>query len=374
MRDTLPYPPLKGEEGILPQPLRQPGQALVEAVVDAGVVVVEFLVAVGHAERGEPAGEAAGAVDEVVLVEPAAIDEQRLQALQVLPVALHQGEGIAGAPLRPALLDQLAGVGIDRQADAEGRFRVGIVGRRHGEDHQGVDIVPGGLPGRLEGLDEVLDRALARDPAQRGGHVLQIGELEGHVAGMAGRTGPETGVLQRVHDRAVAARALAEHGAPALPAAPEVFLHRRDELGDEDVLPRAHHGGVDVLVAAQARVAVGKGDDAGLQPALAVQPVEALGHVLAEILPAGVRQAAAGIAGETHQEGQALPAVPVRGPHIDRPAHRIAEDIVLQELRLHEQAMDGPGGMGVARGHEGSLALRGGERRGWAAAIKARLR
>src|SRR3546814_21082011 len=62
-------------------------------------------------------------------------------------------------------------------------------------------------------------------------------------------------------DGAVAAGGLAEHAAPPGAAAAEALLDQRHHLLQQDILPRARRGGIDVLVAAPAREAVGEGDD-----------------------------------------------------------------------------------------------------------------
>ena len=62
--------------------------------------------------------------------------------------------------------------------------------------------------------------------AQRLRQVGQVAPLEGQVAGVTRGRGPHVGAAHRVDHRAVAARALAEHAAPAGPAAAEALLDR----------------------------------------------------------------------------------------------------------------------------------------------------
>ena len=83
-------------------------QTPVHAVVDVGVVVVEFLVGMPDARQCEPLGQDARAVLNVILVAPAAIDVDAGKRLEVVPVFRHQIDRIMRAPLCPALRDDFA--------------------------------------------------------------------------------------------------------------------------------------------------------------------------------------------------------------------------------------------------------------------------
>src|SRR5688572_5723658 len=45
---------------------------------------------------------------------------------------------VMAAPVAPALFDRFARFGVERDAEAERRARVGVVGRGHAEVHDGV--------------------------------------------------------------------------------------------------------------------------------------------------------------------------------------------------------------------------------------------
>src|SRR5690606_6765119 len=124
---------------------------------------------------------------------------------------------------------------------------------------------------------------------------------------------------------AVAARALAEDAPATVPAAGEAPLHEGQHFPDQKGLPGPHGGAVDVLVAAEACEAVGKGDDDRRHRPGADQAVEALGHVLAVVLPVGVAEAAAGIAGEIDEEGKPAPVMTGRDIDVDAAAGGVSE-------------------------------------------------
>jgi hypothetical protein len=82
----------------------------------------------------QPSYDQAGAVEQVELVfSPQSIQRafgrRRLSAWLSI---FHRGDGILPRPVRPALLDQLAGVDRNRQPYAEGLRRIGAVARCHG--------------------------------------------------------------------------------------------------------------------------------------------------------------------------------------------------------------------------------------------------
>src|SRR5690606_4278016 len=64
------------------------GQAHIHAVIDAGVIVGEFLVAMGDALAVQFLVNAAGAVEDGVLVLGAAIEEEALQAGDIAGMGL----------------------------------------------------------------------------------------------------------------------------------------------------------------------------------------------------------------------------------------------------------------------------------------------
>src|SRR5260221_13555732 len=115
---------------------------------------------------------------------------------------------------------------------------------------------------------------------------------------MTGRGGPEVRVEQCMHEGAVAAGALAEDTAATAAATVKFSFDVRHGLLEEKIRPGTHGGAVDVLVAAQSGEAVRKRDDRGRHGAGADQPVEALGHLFAEILPVRVRRTGPGRAHE----------------------------------------------------------------------------
>src|SRR5690606_7786040 len=96
--------------GLPAQRLGEEGQADVHAVVDARMVVGKFLVAMRYAARLQGPVDAAGAVEDVVLVLGAAIEEEALDAADGVGVGLDQAGGVPGEPVGPAFLDQFAGV------------------------------------------------------------------------------------------------------------------------------------------------------------------------------------------------------------------------------------------------------------------------
>src|SRR5687767_3087387 len=99
-------------------------------------------------------------------------------------------------------------------------------------------------------------------------------------------------MAKRMHHGAVAAGALAKHATASVAAAAEALLDEGQHLADQEGLPEAHGGAVDILVAAKAREAVGEGDPNRRHGAGADQPVQPFGHVLAVVLPVGVGGAA----------------------------------------------------------------------------------
>ena len=91
--------------GASPQRPVQERQAAIHAVVDAGVRVVELLVAVRHAVLREQLRQLPAAVVESILIAPAAVDEDAAQALQALGVARDEVNRIVLEPSPPALAE-----------------------------------------------------------------------------------------------------------------------------------------------------------------------------------------------------------------------------------------------------------------------------
>jgi hypothetical protein len=77
----------------------------------------------------------------------------------------------------------------------------------------------------------------AGERAQDCGHVRKIADFEAHIAGMTGCSRPDIGVAQRVRDRAIPARALAEHAAATGTATTEAALDRRQHLMQQEIFP-----------------------------------------------------------------------------------------------------------------------------------------
>src|SRR5688500_8752065 len=146
-------------------------------------------------------------------------------------------DGVVAPPLAPALLDQLARFGVERDAEAERRARVGVVGRGHAEIHDRVAFLPGELLLLPHVVEEAPDAPVVqprfelpvskyilppgfalRHPVlgelvQGVRPVVPVDEVEVRVARMAGDRAPVLRVLHAVEDRAVAARGLAEAAA-----------------------------------------------------------------------------------------------------------------------------------------------------------------
>src|SRR6185436_236837 len=172
-------------------------------------------------------------------------------------------DGIVAPPLAPALLDHLARLGVERDAEAERRARVGIVGRGHAEIHDRVAFLPRQLLLLPHVVEEALDAAVVETlgqalAARLAARVVDAGLALGHamlgelvervrpvvpvheaavrVARMAGDRAPVLRVLHAVDDRAVAARGLAE-AAATLPAREraELAVDERNDLAREVV-------------------------------------------------------------------------------------------------------------------------------------------
>src|SRR5437763_5292224 len=95
--------------------------------------------------RGEAFGQDARAVLDVVLVAPPAVDVDAGERLQVAAVPCNEIDRVVPAPIAPALLDHLARLEVERDAEAERRPRIRIVGGRHAEVHDAEGFLHGEL-------------------------------------------------------------------------------------------------------------------------------------------------------------------------------------------------------------------------------------
>ena len=211
------------------------------AIIDTGVVVGKLLIAMRNAKLVQPPHEPTGTVEQVELIPLAAVDIKCLQPAEIARLGFDRNYRVLPQPIRPAFLDNLAGVERDRQPDAKELRRIGIVAGRH---RQRVDHLAGTI-GMLLGFFELPPPALdgvpgAGERAQDCWHIGQIAQLEAHIAGVTGRGRPDVGVAQRVCDRAIPARALAEHAAAPGTAAFEALLDRRQHFMQQEILPGAH--------------------------------------------------------------------------------------------------------------------------------------
>jgi hypothetical protein len=157
-----------------------------------------------------------------------------------------------------------------------------------------------------------------------------------------------------MHDGAVSAGGFAE-AAAMLAAAEraELAIDEGNQLAREIVGVVSDRRRVDVLIAAQSGEAIREDEDRRAHLALVHQSRDALGDVVAERAPAGVRHAGAGEADEVEEDGEAAPATAAlafvvlrRKPHAE-PAHvRVAERIAFQDLRgvLENDERAGPAG------------------------------
>src|SRR4029077_4363435 len=179
--------------------------------------------------------------------------------------------------------------------------------------------------------------AVLGELVQRVRPVVPVDEVEIGVAGVIRDCAPVPRVLHGVNDRAVAARGLAEAAAVlARGEGAELAVDERDDLAREVVGVVADRGRVDVLVAAERGEAVGKHDDDRAHLPFMDEPRGTLGDVVAERLPADVREAGAGEADQVVEHRKSsLAGMVVFGGQPDRElAHvRIAQRVVLQDLR-----------------------------------------
>src|SRR3954453_20152261 len=154
---------------------------------------------------------------------------------------------------------------------------------------------------------------------------------------MIGDRTPVPRVLHRVEDRAVAAGGLAEAAAVlARGESAEFAVEEGNDLAREVVGVIPDRRGVDVLVAAEGAEAVGKDEDRRAHLAFTDEARGALGNVVAERLPADVREPGAGEADEVIQHREAAASALVvagREPDAELAHVRIGERVVLQDFR-----------------------------------------
>ena len=101
------------------------------------MVVRELFVAMRHTELVQ--ARTGGSIEQVKLIPLAAVDVERLQPREIVGLSLDRDHRVLPQPVSPALLDDLAGVEDDRQADRRrtcscvllrrGRFRTPLFRR-----------------------------------------------------------------------------------------------------------------------------------------------------------------------------------------------------------------------------------------------------
>ena len=128
----------------------------------------------------------------------------------------------------------------------------------------------------------------------------------------------------------------------------ELAVDEGNDLAREIVRVVADRGRVHVLVAAERREAVRKDEDRRPHLLLADEPRRAFRDVVAERFPVGVRETGAGEADQIveHREAASARAIVIlrRQPHRELAHVRIAERIVLEDLRgvlQHDQRAGG---------------------------------
>ncbi len=212
--------------------------------------------------------------------------------------------------------------------------------RRHAEDVEAAHplLAVAVLVGP-EALEEARRSAALAEAIERVRDVGDVTELEARIAGVIRERAEDLGVAHAEDDGAVAAGRLAEHRPFACFVS---LLNEREDLFEEVVLVAAGGGRVDVLVAADAREAVGRDDDRGRAHAAADEPIHAAREVLAEGIDVEDGGACAGEAGEAEERWIGLFGV-VSGRQVDvQIAHgRIAERVVFQDVAVEGVDRDG---------------------------------
>src|SRR6266436_1429999 len=120
------------------------------------MIVGELLVAMRNPELVQPPHESAGTVEQIELILLAAVDVERLQPAEIVRPGFDRNDRVLPQPIRPAFLDNLAGVERDGQPHPEELRGIGIVAGRH---RQRVDHFAGTLR-MLSGCFELMPPAL----------------------------------------------------------------------------------------------------------------------------------------------------------------------------------------------------------------------
>jgi hypothetical protein len=177
-----------------------------------------------------------------------------------------------------------------------------------------------------------------------------VSDDETGIAGVRRRRTPVTRVFHSVNQRAVTARRFAEHAA-VLAGSPraELAVDEGHELAGQIVGVAADGARVHVLVAAERRKAIRKNNDDRPHLALMHEPRGALGHVLVEVAPHGMRTAAVREADEVEQHREARTAaaafllVVLRGePDVERTDVAVAERVIDKHPRRVLERHDAP--------------------------------
>ena len=187
-----------------------------------------------------------------------------------------------------------------------------------------------------------LRRAMLRQFVQGVRPVVPVDEIEVRVAGVIGDRAPVLRVLHAVDHRAVAAGGLAEAAAVlAARERAELAVDEGDDLARQVVGVVADGGRIDVLVAAERGEAVRKDDDRRTHLSLVDEPRRALGDVVAEGLPVGVRESRAGEADQVVEHREAPPRSLVvlrRQPHAELAHVRVAKRVALEDASTRARA------------------------------------
>src|SRR6202051_2466178 len=161
------------------------------------MVVGELLIAMRNATLVEPPHEPTGTVQQIELILLAAVDVKCLQPTEVARPGFDRNYRVLPQPIRPAFLDNLARVERDWQPDAKELCGIALVA---GSDRQRVARLAGALR-MLLGFFELPPPALdgvsgSGECTQDRWHIVQVTQLEAHIAGVTGRGRPDAGVRQ----------------------------------------------------------------------------------------------------------------------------------------------------------------------------------
>src|SRR5487761_847930 len=201
----------------------------------------------------------------------------------------------------------------------------------------------------------------ARAPAkavefvERSGPVGVIAEVEQRITGVVGDGAPVAGVAHAMDDRSVAPRGLAEAAAMvARGERAELAVDEGNQLSGQVIGITPDRTGIDVLVAAHGREAVGEHENRRTHLALGEQARRALGHVLVERPPVQVGESRPGEADQVEQHrvapaapGRSAAARPVvvagRQPDGDLAQLRVPQWVVGEHSRVEVEDHRGPG-------------------------------